>query len=216
MKGFKKTGRGPTYGNFKFPRSTVEVRPHNRSLPAKKFADGGAVNGALTKRNNPVTELDAESGGKTPVRPGFADGGKVGNLGAALRAVRRMVDSGLDPTAAARKAAAMHGVDESQLTRDAAKKGLTPDPAMLARGGFAGAAMSGLARAAGQALKVAPSRPAPQATKAGARPQVLPPSRFARGGVADCAPGSKKSGDRHGPAPKLRGLGLSPIGRRGT
>lgn len=43
------------------------------------YAKGGSVkkDGALTKRANAVTDLDAESGGRTPLRPGFAGGGPV-------------------------------------------------------------------------------------------------------------------------------------------
>lgn len=139
MKGFKKTGKGPHYGEFQFPRTSVEVRTHSRNLPTKKFAEGGlATNGALTKRSKPVTDLDRAAGGKSALRPGYAQGGKTGNLSAALRAVKRMVDSGLDATIAARKAAAAHGVEESALQSSSTKKGMKSDPAMLARGGRVG------------------------------------------------------------------------------
>ena len=202
MKGFKKTGKGPHYGEFKFPRTSVEVRTHSRNLPAKKFAEGGlATNGALTKRSQPVTDLDRESGGKSPLRPGFAEGGKTGNLSAALRAVRRMVDSGLDATVAARKAAAAHGVDESALQSSSTKKGMKSDPQMLAIGGpvrqafgrVAGRALAGrlappaagpsrgpLAQAGRASVGRIASRPAPQSQK------------YARGGATSCPPPGRR------------------------
>lgn len=41
-----------------------------------KFAKGGSVGNATTQRDQPANELDVIAGGKTPLRPGFAKGGK--------------------------------------------------------------------------------------------------------------------------------------------
>lgn len=78
MKGFKPTGNGPKLGHsfssqHGFSGSTGMVKnigPYTRKTPC--FAEGGS---ALTKRDKPATELDVESGGKTPLRPGFKKGG---------------------------------------------------------------------------------------------------------------------------------------------
>lgn len=93
MKGFKDTGNGPRSG-FHFPQSfgfsgstgTVSnVRAHVR-----RYAKGGAVKSQMTtehpgtpghatvQRTKPSTALDQEAGGRTPLRPGFARGGKAG------------------------------------------------------------------------------------------------------------------------------------------
>jgi hypothetical protein len=94
MKGFKPTGYGPSAG-FKFPTrmgftgSTgkfTTVAPYTR----RKFADGGFVRqdnprmqtgtldegSALVRRARATNDLDQESGGKTPIRPGFKNGGR--------------------------------------------------------------------------------------------------------------------------------------------
>lgn len=42
--------------------------------PMKK-AQGGAVDSALVRRKEPTNQLDAESGGRGPLRPGFKKGG---------------------------------------------------------------------------------------------------------------------------------------------
>jgi hypothetical protein len=97
MKGFKPTGYGPSSG-FKFPArmgftgstgSVTSVAPYTRR---KAFADGGFVRqdnprmksesvgdsgSALQRRSRPTTQLDAESGGRSPLRPGFKRGGKL-------------------------------------------------------------------------------------------------------------------------------------------
>jgi hypothetical protein len=93
MKGFKPTGYGPSSG-FVFPTrmgftgSTgkfTTVAPYTR----RKFADGGFVRqdnprmqtgtldegSALVRRGRATNDLDQESGGKTPIRPGFKNGG---------------------------------------------------------------------------------------------------------------------------------------------
>lgn len=88
MKGFKPTGFGPSAG-FKFPAKLgftgstgayTNVQPYVRR---RAFADGGYVSktvgdtgSALVRRARPYTEEDRESGGKTPLRPGFKNGGK--------------------------------------------------------------------------------------------------------------------------------------------
>lgn len=94
MKGFKPTGYGPSAG-FKFPArmgftgSTGAVTPV-AGYTRRRFAEGGYVRqdnprmkaeivgdsgSALVRRARSSTNLDQESGGKTPLRPGFADGG---------------------------------------------------------------------------------------------------------------------------------------------
>jgi hypothetical protein len=95
MKGFKPTGFGPKSG-FTYPSkmgftgstgSVTSVAGYSRR---KGYANGGFVKEgyqpkteqtgdtghATVYRNRPSTNLDQESGGKTPLRPGFAKGGK--------------------------------------------------------------------------------------------------------------------------------------------
>ncbi len=96
MKGFKPTGFGPSAG-FKYPSSmgftgstgtVTNVSPYVRR---KGFADGGFVRqdnprmkeesvgdqgSALIRRARSTNNLDQESGGKTPVRPGYRKGGR--------------------------------------------------------------------------------------------------------------------------------------------
>jgi hypothetical protein len=95
MKGFKPTGFGPSAG-FKFPTkfgftgssgAYTNVQPYVRR---RAFADGGFVRqdnprmkeespgdqgSALVRRAKSYCALDQESGGKTPLRPGYKDGG---------------------------------------------------------------------------------------------------------------------------------------------
>lgn len=81
MKGFIPTGKGPKSGHsfpsqHGFSGSTGSVKsigPYTRKAP--KFAKGGHIDSALTKRVEPVTQFDKESGGKSPLRPGFKRGG---------------------------------------------------------------------------------------------------------------------------------------------
>jgi hypothetical protein len=90
--GFVPTGKKTTSGHsfpshFGFSGSTGDVKqvgPYTRKTPAMKkggrtkYAEGGSVEGnAATLRNQPANELDAETGGKTPLRPGFKRGGKL-------------------------------------------------------------------------------------------------------------------------------------------
>lgn len=42
-----------------------------------KYAEGGSVDSALERRSKPTNELDVESGGRSPLRPGFKKGGKM-------------------------------------------------------------------------------------------------------------------------------------------
>lgn len=95
MKGFKPTGFGPKSG-FSYPSkmgftgstgSVTSVAGYSRR---KGYANGGFVKEgyqpkteltgdsghATVYRNRPSTNLDQESGGKTPLRPGFAKGGR--------------------------------------------------------------------------------------------------------------------------------------------
>lgn len=97
MKGFKPTGYGPSAG-FKFPArmgftgstgAYTNVSPYTRR---KAFADGGVVRqdnprmksevigdqgSALIRRAKPYNNLDQESGGKSPLRPGYRRGGRA-------------------------------------------------------------------------------------------------------------------------------------------
>lgn len=157
IKGFKHTGRGPTYGAHKAPTGKAVGKP-------MCFAEGGMVprmktmtdeammqTNATEQRDKPLTDLDRVSGGKSPLRPGFkkggpikgkmptrlmkAEGGKVGNVSAAMKAVQALVNRGIPAEKAAAVAAAQHGVDRGAISAEMAKKGLTPNPQMLARGG---------------------------------------------------------------------------------
>jgi hypothetical protein len=96
MKGFKRVGSGQSAG-FKFPASmgftgstgrVTNVSPHVRR---KGFASGGFVRqdnrmkcdvvgdqgSALVRRARPSTAEDQDSGGKTPLRPGYGKGGRA-------------------------------------------------------------------------------------------------------------------------------------------
>ncbi len=83
MNDFKSTGKKMTMGHgfpsdFGFTASsgTVSpVKPYTRKAPIRR-AEGGSVGHALTQRDQPISVLDEESGGKTPLRPGFKRGGK--------------------------------------------------------------------------------------------------------------------------------------------
>lgn len=95
MKGFRPTGYGPTAG-FKFPASQgftgstgayTNVQPYVRR---KAFADGGFVRqdtprmkvdsvgdqgSGMVRRAKSYCNVDQESGGKSPLRPGYKKGG---------------------------------------------------------------------------------------------------------------------------------------------
>jgi len=100
MKDFKQgkkiqTGHGFPSG-FGFSGSTgqvTNVSPYTRSNPLK-LAKGGFVNtnpdgNAATQRDQPPNQLDVETGGKTPLRPGFSKGGRMKKaLGGPVRAAR--------------------------------------------------------------------------------------------------------------------------------
>jgi hypothetical protein len=103
MKGFKPTGFGPSAG-FKYPSSmgftgstgtVMNVSPHVR-----RFAKGGYVSkevgdpgSSMVRRAKPSTEADRESGGKSPLRPGFQRGGVTS--AAVKRAMQRLQGSGV-------------------------------------------------------------------------------------------------------------------------
>lgn len=100
MKDFKmgkKTITGHDFPtDFGFSGSTGKVKsvaPYTRSVP-QKYAQGGKVEKiseghSTTLRDQPANELDAETGGKTPLRPGFAKGGKMKKaLGGPVRAAK--------------------------------------------------------------------------------------------------------------------------------
>jgi hypothetical protein len=105
MKGFKPTGFGPSAG-FKYPSSmgftgstgtVMNVSPHVR-----RFAKGGYVSkevgdpgSSMVRRAKPSTEADRESGGKSPLRPGFQRGGMTsGAVKRAMAQMQRMQGSG--------------------------------------------------------------------------------------------------------------------------
>lgn len=108
MKGFKSTGKGPKSG-FSFPSKagftgstgrTQNVRGYTRAVPKRHFANGGMVvargtdgGSSVTRRTQPVTEFDAEHGGKGPLRPGFDKGGKVKSSGPPKRLGYRNVET---------------------------------------------------------------------------------------------------------------------------
>lgn len=175
MKGFKATGRGPKSGHSFSSKAgfsgstgrTQSVKGYTRSVPKRKFADGGMVvvrgtdgGSALTRRTKPVTGFDAEAGGKGPLRPGFnkggkacyAEGGKVATTGAAIKMMKELMKRGNSAEDAAAKAARRYGVSKSEVAPKATPAGgggLPADKQMLARGGMArtigrAAAASGL------------------------------------------------------------------------
>lgn len=165
MKGFKPTGNGPKSGHSfgskaGFSGSTgrrQEVRTYSRHTPKRhKFAEGGVVkvadpSSSVVRRDKPVTDFDAEHGGKSPLRPGYAkggmakkkscyaEGGRVGTVGAAIKTVKQLMSGGMSAPEAAKKAAAKHNTSPTKVTKELPKKGLTGDPQMLAQGGLAGA-----------------------------------------------------------------------------
>lgn len=83
MKGFKNTTR--TRSGHTFSSGPREVGPYLRRSPMRKAVggvvdtgSGNPVGNALTQRTPPISALDAVSGGKTPLRPGFKSGGSIG------------------------------------------------------------------------------------------------------------------------------------------
>lgn len=83
MKGFRNTSKGRSGFHFStengFSDSSGKVRTvksYSRRVP--KFAEGGSVDSSVIKRTVPMTQFDAEHGGKGPLRPGFKKGGKIG------------------------------------------------------------------------------------------------------------------------------------------
>ncbi len=211
MKGFKHTGRGPKSGHSfsskaGFSGSTgrsQEVRGYTRGVPKRKFADGGMVvvkgtdgGSALTRRAKPVTGFDAEAGGKGPLRPGFnkggkacyAEGGKVGTLGAAIRMVKQLMAQGNSASDAASKAARRYNVNPSQLktpTGPTGGGGLPAEKQMLARGGMAKMVGKAAAAAAqgykqGQTTAAAKQQPVGMAPRGG---RIAGPIKAAVGAV---------------------------------
>lgn len=86
MKDFKNSTRTqsghsfPSEAGFTGSTGMVKmIKPYTRKVPSgptAKFAQGGSVDNATTQRDQPSNELDAEAGGKSPLRPGFKKGGK--------------------------------------------------------------------------------------------------------------------------------------------
>lgn len=161
MKGFKSTGNGPKSGHSFSSKAgfsgstgrTREIRSYTRSVPKKhKFAEGGVVNASssVVRRDKPVTDFDREHGGKSPLRSGFnkggmakkkncyAEGGRVGSVGSAIKTIKQLMSQGMAAPEAAKKAAAKHGASVDKLTKELPKKGMQGDPQMLAQGGLAG------------------------------------------------------------------------------
>lgn len=83
MKGFKNSTKMKSGHAFPadkgFTGSTGKVKViggYTRAAPVRK-ATGGRVDSSMTNRSSPVTQADVEGGGKTPLRPGFARGGRT-------------------------------------------------------------------------------------------------------------------------------------------
>lgn len=117
--GFKHTGRGPKSGHSfgagsGFHGSTGKVqhvKSYQRGVPAspqfKAKAPAPQKGGnTLVQRSQPVTQADKSgASGKTPLRAGFAEGGKVNTVGQAFKTVKQLINSGVDPDLAAQRAA---------------------------------------------------------------------------------------------------------------
>lgn len=96
MKGFKPTGFGPKSGFHFSPRmgftgstgSMTHVSPYVRKkafatggfvrqdTPRMTVADVGDPGSAMVRRARPFSEQEREAGGRSPLRPGFKDGGQ--------------------------------------------------------------------------------------------------------------------------------------------
>lgn len=133
MKGFKPTGFGPNAG-FKFPTrfgftgSTGAYTTVSPYVRRKGFATGGFVRednprmkeesigdqgSALIRRKRSSNNLDQESGGKSPIRPGYKKGGKAhGALGMAFGKKKPMRKADGGPVSA----------DEKKKTDDAIRR----------------------------------------------------------------------------------------------
>lgn len=155
MKGFKPTGYGPSTG-FKYPTNmgftgstgaVTNVSPHVRR---KAFANGGYVSktggdpgSSMVRRARPSTEADAESGGKSPLRPGFANGGRMGRVIGRLMEKAKVQQSSPD-VAEAKAIGQLRGRDE--LIRRAKMQAASPGARQYTGGGALGAALASVAR----------------------------------------------------------------------
>jgi hypothetical protein len=116
MKGFKPMGRGMSSG-FKFPSgmgftgstgAVTNVSGYTR----KKFAAGGFVRQdnprekvesgidpgrATVSRARPSSNLDQQAGGRSPLRPGYREGGKATVARKAVSGLRGVLRRGVDP-----------------------------------------------------------------------------------------------------------------------
>lgn len=121
IKGFRPTGYGPKSGfSFSssqgFTGSTGQVTNVSGYARRKGYAKGGFVKEgyqpkvervgdsghATVHRNKPTTSLDQESGGRSPLRPGFKKGGKAHMFGGgALRTAIGAAAARARPPAAA-------------------------------------------------------------------------------------------------------------------
>jgi hypothetical protein len=157
MKGFKPTGFGPSAG-FKFPSSmgftgstgsVTNVSPHVR-----RFAKGGYVRkevgdpgSAMVRRAKPSTEADREYGGKTPLAPGFAKGGRMGRMmKLAIDNAQATAAAPSTTPAAPVSAAGGAGSRVRQMIGRAMEQAKTSAPRQYTGGGALGAALAAAAR----------------------------------------------------------------------
>lgn len=105
MKGFRQFG-GKMRSGHHFPSGAgfsgstgrvQQVRSYTRKVHK---ADGGSVDSSVIKRTVPMTQFDAEHGGKEPLRPGFAIGGRAAPI-APGRAMSGVPNRALPPPKAA-------------------------------------------------------------------------------------------------------------------
>jgi hypothetical protein len=160
MKGFKPTGYGPSAG-FKYPArmgftgSTGTVT--NVSAHVRRFAKGGYVSktvgdsgSSMVRRAKPSTEADRESGGKSPLRPGFAGGGRMGRM------MKLAIDNAQAPAAtpAAPLSGAATGVGGGSRARQmigrAMEQAKTAPPRQYSGRGALGRALSMASQAAAE------------------------------------------------------------------
>lgn len=154
--------------------SVPKVAARTKGPAPQKFAHGGAVRREPASpqfiekcaplkgghcaelRTKPVTDFDKVHGGKGPLKPGYAEGGKVSSIGTAIKLMKQLIAQGNSHDAAVDKAARRFNVDRSDLK--GAEFRPTESAQVLARGGKVGGM--------GRVLSGAIARAAPQATAA--------------------------------------------------
>lgn len=104
--------------------------PESQKIPAKKLAKAEHSSSPLMRKRANLAKTLKSFNHK-------AEGGRVGNVSAALKAVQSMVNRGIPAEKAAAVAASQHGVDRAAISSEMAKKGVTPNPALLSKGGSA-------------------------------------------------------------------------------